>query len=64
MSKSGDDAARNLKHYLESEHTVVEPIPSKKDKKSVPDKNEETPKNDDYNVYEYSDDKELDDKEW
>jgi len=62
MSKSGDDTARNLKDYLSREHPVVEPIPSKKVEKK--DEKKETPKNDDFNEYDYSDDKELDDRNW
>ncbi len=64
MSKSGDDTARNLKHYLESEHSVVEPIPFKDKKEKPQAEKKETPKNDDFNEYDYSDDKELDDRNW
>ncbi len=64
MSNSGNDAARNLKKYLDSEHSVVEPIIPSKDKQEKPPVKKETPKNDDFNEYDYSDDKELDDKEW
>ncbi len=63
MSTQGDDTARNLKAYLASEHPVVEPI-IPKDKQEKPPVKKETPKNDDFNEYDYSDDKELDDSDW
>ncbi len=60
MSKTGDDAGRNLKRYLESEHPLVEPIPNKKDDKQK----KETPKNTETDTYDYSDEEKADDTKW
>jgi len=61
-----NETARTLKHYLESEHTVVEgnPIPKKVDKNQPETPKKEQPKNDEYNEYEYSDNTDEDDKNW
>jgi len=71
MSKSGDDASRTLKAYLASGNPVVEPITAKdkQEKPLVKKKPDEKPswvenKNDDFNEYEYSDEKESDDTKW
>jgi len=66
-----DETSRNLKKYLSREHPAVEA-------KSIPNPvageaiklnggkpiKKETPKSDAFNDYDYSDDTNLDDKEW
>ncbi len=61
MQKTDDGQKRINKYLAENATPEVKPIP--KDKKDEKPK-KETPKNDDYNTYDYSDDKETEDKNW
>jgi len=60
MLEKANDKNTELKRYLDSvKASEATKIPQKDEKPK-----KETPKNDANNEYEYSDDKELDDKEW
>jgi len=62
MSQDFNDRVENARKILESRDSAFEKskIPIKKDDKTK----KETPKNDEFNEYDFSDDKELDDIEW
>ncbi len=61
LPKTDDGKKRIEKYLLENANPEVTDIPSvKKEEKEK----KEIPKNDDYNEYDYSDDKEIDDKNW
>ncbi len=65
LPKTDEGQKRIEKYLLENATPEVKPIPKdepKKKKDDVPDWKDK--KNDDFNNYDYSDDKELDDKEW
>jgi len=60
LPKTDDGQKRIEKYLLENATPEVKPIPGKPE----PDKVDTPPKNDEFNEYDYSDDKELDDKDW
>ncbi len=71
MSTETDEANTQLSKYLAwKEKAEVKPIPiNEKDKQEKPSVKKETPKNDDYNEYDYDErdpikNKEMDDTEW
>jgi len=55
----GDDEVKRLLAMTEADDSSGKP-----NLKKPKDVKKETPKNDDYNEYDISDDKELDDKNW
>ncbi len=59
LPETNDGQKRIKKYLLENATPEVNPIPKKDE-----DSKKETPKNDDYNEYDYSDNTELDDKDW
>ncbi len=61
-----DDVENSPNTTRKVKPTEVKPIDLevKKILDKIPDKKKETPKNDDYNEYEYSDNKDADDKDW
>jgi len=60
LPKTDEGQKRIQKYLLENATPEVKPIP-KEEKK---DEKKETPKNTDTDTYDYSDDEEVDSKEW
>ncbi len=59
-----DDKNTELKRYLDSVKASEATKIPQNDKQEKPQVKKETPKNDDYNEYDYSDDKDNDGKDW
>ncbi len=63
MLPNADDGQQRIKKYL-LENATPEANPIPKDSQEKPPVKKETPKNDEYNTYDYSDDDKADDKDW
>ncbi len=68
MSQDANDGETRLRNYLSKKSNPEAISIPNETLKEIPKENEkpkkETPKNDEYNTYDYSDDEKADDKNW
>ncbi len=63
MNPKPDESVKRIEKYL-LENAAPEGKPGPKDSQEKPPVKKETPKNDEYNTYEYSDNPDEEDKNW